>query len=116
MRKIIQLTTWERIQMRNMLLAQSAGATFQQGNWGGDFIDTLELTEAERVEIDFEPLGSGGRWDMDKDHPWDISLDVAVWRFAFERLLHPQALGWAYDKKRNEAMKTKMETVLKELE
>lgn len=112
---VIELTTWERVQMKNMLLAQIQGNTFQEANWGGDFIDTLDLSESERAEIDFVPIGSGGKWDLDKDRPWDISLDEHAWRFAFERLLHPRASGWAFDRSRNEQMKEKMERVIKEL-
>lgn len=115
MTKVVQLTTWERIQMRNMLLAQPTGNTFQEAHWGSSFIDALDLSESERVEIGFIPLGSGGRWNLDKDSPWDTSLSENVWRFAFGRLLHPQAVGWSYDRERNEAMKVKMETIVKEL-
>lgn len=111
----VKLTTWERLLMRTMLLAQPQGNTFQEGNWGGDFIDILELNKAERAEIDFKSVDSGSQWDTEKDHPWDISLDASAWRFAFKRLLHPQALGWSYDKRRNEDMKTKMQAVVDEI-
>ena len=116
MDKIVRLTTWERIQMRNMLLMQPAGNTFQDGNHGDDFFTAIELNEAEKIEIGFVERGSGGTWDEDKDRPWDTSLTVGAWRFVFNRLLHPQAIGWAFDRKHNELMKAKMERVLKEIE
>lgn len=115
MDKVIQLTTWERIQTKNILLMQPAGATFHDGNCGSDFLKAMTLTEKEKAEIDFVKLPGGGKWNSEKEREWTISLDVAVWRFAFDRLLNPKAIGWSFDRLRNEALKTKMDNALQEM-
>lgn len=111
----IELDTWQRVQMRSMFLIQPIGPTYQQGNWGSDFLELLELSDEEKRLIDFESIGSGGKWSIDKDRTWQIEFECDCLLFAFGRLLDPRAQGWSYDKKRNQSMHAKMEAVLEEI-
>jgi hypothetical protein len=112
---IVELTTWQRVQMRAMFYLQPHGASYLEGEQGSDFLDALELSAVEQAEIDFRPQGAGGQWNIDKDRMWQIELEPEILIFAFGRLLHPQAGGWAYDKVRNEAMVDKMKKILKDI-
>jgi hypothetical protein len=111
--KELTVTTWERVQLRNLLLIQPQPKTFLQGELGWGALKVLKFTEEERAEIKMTDLpGGGASWKESLDHPWELEFPEDVLQFLYGRVFHPEAIGWEYDE-RNRPLKDKMDGLCK---
>lgn len=76
----LSLTTWQRLAL--VLAIAEVRGNIKQVRMGLKALDVLELTEAERAEINLQTDGAGNlRWDQ-PERRWEIEIgdrEVGTW-------------------------------------
>lgn len=95
----LELTTWERIVLQNLVGSNAKDLPLAQVKVGLDLLDHLELTPEEKEGIKYqEPLPGQMLWD-EQGQVWVLDLPKAEATFLTTVALHKDTRGWPLDEK-----------------